>query len=352
MVRHPARPVAALVAVVLALAGCGGDDDDGPTTSDAATDTASDTVTDASNATTDGGWSYVDGSGTETVLDEVPVRIVAHGSAASALIPLGIRPVGIYADAAVEEDLGLRDLDLTGIEIVGEEWGVINLEAVAALQPDLIISEWWPVEEAYSGLEAETGGANEQLRELAPVVGVAQGPSIVTMIEDYEALAASLGADLDAADVAASRTRFDAAVERFRAAVSAQPGLTALAISPTPESLYVAVPEHAAELCDLVGFGLDVVVPDEPDPGFEYWQTLSWEQADRYQADLLLIDERGYPENLAEAERAPTWSTLRAAAAGAVAVWPAYWLRNYDDYAAALEQLADAVEAADADLVA
>jgi iron complex transport system substrate-binding protein len=349
MVRHPARLIAALVVVVLVVSGCGDDDDsvasDPETTDPAVSETA------ATDTTASGGWSYVDGSGTETVLDEVPVRIVAHGSAASALIPLGIRPVGIYADAAVEDDLGLRDLDLTGIEIVGEEWGVINLEAVAALEPDLIISEWWPVEEAYSGLEAETGGANDQLRELAPVVGVAQGPSIVTMIEDYEELAASLGADLDATDVATSRTRFDDAVERFRTAVAAKPGLTALAVSPTPESLYVAVPEHAAELSDLVGFGLDVVVPDEPDPGFEYWQTLSWEEADRYQADLLLIDERGYPDNLAEAERVPTWTSLTAAAAGAVAVWPAYWLRNYDDYAAALEQLADAVEAADADLV-
>jgi iron complex transport system substrate-binding protein len=350
MVRHPVRLVAALVAVALAASGCGDDDD--PVASDPeATAPASEALAPAADATTGGGWSYVDGSGTETVLDAVPVRIVAHGRAASALIPLGIRPVGIYADSAVDDDLGLRDLDLTGIEIVGEEWGVINLEAVAALEPDLIVSEWWPVEEAYSGLEAETGGANDQLRSLAPVVGVAQGSSIVTMIDDYEELAASLGADLAAPDVAASRTRFEDAVERFRAAVAAQPGLTALAVSPTPESLYVAVPEHAAELSDLVGFGLDVITPDEPDPGFEYWQTLSWEEADRYQADLLLIDERAYPGNLDEAEQVPTWTSLAAAAAGAIAVWPAYWLRNDADYADALEALADAVEAADPHLV-
>jgi iron complex transport system substrate-binding protein len=186
------------------------------------------------------GWTYVDGSGTETTLDEVPTRIVAHSSAAAALISFGIRPVGIYADTAVDEELALRGLDLDGIEVVGEEWGVINLEAVAALQPDLVVAEWWPLERAYSGMEEGAGTTLETMRAIAPVVGVSQGPSIVAMIEDYADLAASLGADLDEPVVAASRSRFDAAVAAFEQAIAAQPGLTVLAVSPTAESLYGA----------------------------------------------------------------------------------------------------------------
>jgi ABC-type Fe3+-hydroxamate transport system substrate-binding protein len=34
------------------------------------------------------GWTYLDGSGKTTTLAEVPVRIVAHGAASAALIPL------------------------------------------------------------------------------------------------------------------------------------------------------------------------------------------------------------------------------------------------------------------------
>lgn len=34
-----------------------------------------------------------------------------------------------------------------------------------------------------------------------------------------------------------------------------------------------------------------------------------------------------------------------------MAVWPAYWVRTYDDYAGALEQLTASIEGADADLV-
>jgi iron-desferrioxamine transport system substrate-binding protein len=325
------------VASALLMAACG---DDSSSDADASAD---------AGAAPAGGWTYTDGSGETTTLEETPTRIVAHASAAAALMSFGIEPVGIYADTPVADDLALKDVDLSDIEIVGEEWTVINVEAVAALDPDLIVSEWWPVEEAYSGMEEGTN--HETLSEIAPVVGVAQGPSIAQMIEDYAELATALGADLDDPDIAAARTRFDAAVADFEDAVAAKPGLSVLAVSPSDEGLYVAVPEHAAELSDFVAWGLGLIVPERPDPGFEYWETLSWENADKYQADLIIVDQRSYPANLELAKDQPTWSSLTAAEAGAVAVWPAYWVRTYDDYAGALAELTAAVDAADESLV-
>ena len=331
------RLAPALAAAALLMAACGDDGSSGDEAAAAAADAPS------------GEWTYTDGSGETVTLDEAPTRIVAHGSSAAALISFGIEPVGIYADTAIEDDLALQDLDLEGIEIVGEEWGVINVEAVAALEPDLIVSEWWPVEEGYSGMEEGTN--YETMSQIAPVVGVAQGPSIVQMLEDYADLATSLGADLDDPAIAEASERFDAAVAAFEDANAAKPDLSVLAVSPSEEGLYVAVPEHAAELADFLEWGLGLVVPERPDPGFEYWETLSWENADTYQADLIIIDERSYPGNLDLAEGQPTWDTLAAAEAGAVAVWPAYWVRTYDDYAGALEDLTAAVEQADEDLV-
>lgn len=294
-------------------------------------------------------WTYTDGSGKTVTLDELPDRIVMHASSAAALIPLGIEPVAIYADQPVDEDPQLRGIDLDGIEIVGEEWGIINLEAVAALDPDLVVAEWWPVEAGYSGLEPNSGGSYDLMVEIAPVVGVAQGPSVVGMIEDYEVLAGSLGADLESPAVAEQRDRFLAAVERFEEAVASQPGLTVLAVSAGPEALYIAVPEHAAELSDFMSWGLDIVVPD-PDPAFPYWQELSWEQADLYQADLVIVDDR-VASVLESAEAQPTWQTIAAVEAGAVTSWPAFWLRNYAAYADQLGLLTDAVLAADPMLV-
>ena len=331
------RLAPALAAAALLMAACGDDGSSGDEAAASAADAPS------------GEWTYTDGSGDTATVDETPTRIVAHGSSAAALISFGIEPVGIYADTAIEDDLALQDLDLEGIEIVGEEWGVINVEAVAALEPDLIVSEWWPVEEGYSGMEEGTN--YETMSQIAPVVGVAQGPSIVQMLEDYADLATSLGADLDDPAIAEASERFDAAVAAFEEANAAKPDLSVLAVSPSEEGLYVAVPEHSAELADFLEWGLGLVVPERPDPGFEYWETLSWENADTYQADLIIIDERSYPGNLDLAEGQPTWDTLAAAEAGAVAVWPAYWVRTYDDYAGALEDLTAAVEQADEDLV-
>lgn len=332
------RLVMMLLVAALFLAACGSD----PEPSDSAA---------GGGGSGSGKWTYVDGSGRGTTIDHRPTRIVAHGSAAAALIPLGIRPVGIYADTPIDDDLALNHLDLDGIEIVGEEWGTINIEAVAALKPDLIVAEWWPVEKAYSGLEEGTSAASQQLNDIAPIVGVSQGPSILKMIEDYEKLAVSLGADPDATETKKHRDRFVEARANFETTVKAKPDLSVLAVSPTAESFYVAVPEHSAELSDFVEWGLNLVVPDQPDEGFEYWETLSWENVGKYQADVLIIDERGYPSNLDEAKQQPTWSLLTAATADAVSVWPAYWLRNYADYATALERLTSALDTADEDLV-
>ena len=297
-----------------------------------------------------GPWTYTDGSGKTVELASRPARIIAHGHAAAALLSFGIRPIGIYTDTPIEDDPGLKDLDLDGIEILGEAWGEIDVEKAAELAPDLIVADWWPVDRAYSGVEDGVKEESKKIAELAPMAGASQGDSAVSLIEGYEELAESLGAELDNEGVRASKERFDDAVAAFEEATAAKPGLDALAVSPTTDLLYVAVPEHAPELLDLRSWGLDVIVPDNPDKGFPYWENLSWENADKYQPDLLLIDDRSYPANLKQAERQPTWDTIEAAAAGAVVPWPGYWVHTYEDYAEQLEAMAAAIEKADPDI--
>jgi iron complex transport system substrate-binding protein len=294
-----------------------------------------------------GPWKFEDGSGETVKLDSTPERIIAHGHAAAALISFGIRPVAIYADTPVEDDPGLEDLDLSGIEILGETWGEIDVEKAAELNPDLIVADWWPVDDAHSGTEEGVKEESKKIAELAPMVGPPQGDSVVELIEGYEELAESLGADLEADDVVDQKERFSDAVAAFEEATADKPDLSALAVSPTNDLLYVAVPEHAAELLDFRRWGLDVIVPDNPDKGFPYWENLSWENADKYQPDLLLIDDRGYPGNLRQAEKQPTWDSIEAAAAGSEVPWPGYWVHTYSDYAEQLEALTAAIEKAD-----
>ena len=192
-----------------------------------------------------------------------------------------------------------------------------------------------------------TKASSKKLTKLAPIVGSAQGGSIVTLIEGYEKLAESLGADLDDAKVAAGKKEFDTAVANFKKTTAAKKGLTALAVSPTEDLLYVAVPEHAPELLDFQKWGLEVIEPSAPDKKFPYWENLSWENADKYQPDLLLMDDRSYPGNVKLADKQPTWRNIKAAKSGATVPWPAYWLHTYPDYAKQLETLTTALNSAD-----
>jgi iron complex transport system substrate-binding protein len=286
-------------------------------------------------------WSHTDGSGETITLDEMPMRIIASQDAAAGLIPLGIRPVGIYADSPIAEAKALDGLDLTGIEIIGQTWGEVNIEAAAALEPDLIVAEYWPLESTWSG------GADvvTALTALAPVTGPQQGASVVTLIGDYEKLAESLGADLSAPQVAADKAAFEAARDRFAVAVAAKPDLSVLAVWAGTDALYVAATAGSSELMDFASWGLKLIDPEVADDR-GYWETLSWENADKYQPDLIIVDNRS-STTIETARAQPMWTAMRAAAADQVTDWPAFWLRNHAAYAGALDRLTAAIEAAD-----
>jgi iron complex transport system substrate-binding protein len=297
-------------------------------------------------AATGGPWSFTSGDGKKVTLDTTPTRIIASGPEAAALISFGIKPVGIYATGPVEKDPNLKDLDLSGITILGETWGEIDVEKAASLRPDLVVADYWPAEKTYSGMEEGVKSTSKRLLDLAPIVGISQGDSIEELADGYEDLAESLGADLDDPSVAADKEAFEAARAEFTKTVKTKDGLTALAVSPADDVLYVANPEYAPELLDLQRWGLDVIDPDQPDKGFPYWENLSWENADKYQPDLIMVDDRS-ASTMATATAQPTWTSIKAAAAGAVVDWPAFWMRSYSAYASELETLTTAINATD-----
>jgi iron complex transport system substrate-binding protein len=325
---RPHLVAATAAALVLALSACSSDIADGDGAKAAS----------GASSVPEGPWSFTDGSGEVVELDEAPTRIIAHAPAAAALISYGIRPVGIYADEPVETDPNLDGVDLTDIEVLGEEWGSIDVAKASTLTPDLIVADWWPAEKAHSGLENGTKAKSKKLAELAPVVGPSQGGSILNLAEGYEDLAASLGADVESSQGAKDKAAFEKARDGFIAEMKDK-DLTALAVSPADDLLYAANPEYAPELLDFTEWGLQVVAPDSPDPDFPYWENLSWENADKYQPDVLLIDSRTFVDAKKTAEGQPTWTSIRAAEAGQVIEWPAFWLHTYGDYAEALTKL-------------
>jgi iron complex transport system substrate-binding protein len=317
-------------AVALLVSGCGS--------------SSSDSSADAGTA-----WSYTSGDGKTYTADDTPKRIIAQGESAAALMSFGIKPIAIYSDTPIEENKSLRDLDLSGIEILSETYGQIDAEKAASLKPDLIVATYWPLEKAYSGFEKGVKESSKKVAKLADVVGPEQGDSVEAKLEGFEELARSLGADVDGAEIAAHKADYQAAVERFKTTVASKKGLTALAVSPSEDMIYVAVPAEASELNDFRRWGLDVMVPDSPDPSFPYWENLSWENADKYQPDFLLMDDRT-ADPAKVTDKQPTWKSIQAADAGALVDWPAFWIHTYADYAEQLDTLSDSIEKIDPDL--
>jgi iron complex transport system substrate-binding protein len=293
-------------------------------------------------------WTYTDGAGRTVTLPEPPTRIIAHINAAAALMPLGITPIGIFLDGPPSVDRAMEGLDLTGVEIVGRGWYELDAEAVLALEPDLIVTEYWPREGFYGGAVGDAA-ITDQIESIAPIVGPAQGQSVLTMLDDFATLAASLGADPDAPSIRADKAAFDAALARFKSAVTARPGLTVMAASPGSSGLSVAAPAEFAELSDFVAWGLDLVVP-ATDPDSSY-QTLSWENANRYPADIILLDDRWGSRTAETLADQPLAERLPAVAAGQVGDWPAGWIRSYRVYAEQLDELTALIERSDAGLV-
>lgn len=89
-----------------------------------------------------------------TTIEGKPKRIVVltnHGT--EALLVLGIKPIGAVQSWTGSPWYDHIDEDMEGVEVVGTE-SEINLEAIAALKPDLIIGNKMRQEEHYQALEA------------------------------------------------------------------------------------------------------------------------------------------------------------------------------------------------------
>ncbi|MBA2520739.1 MAG: ABC transporter substrate-binding protein [Chloroflexia bacterium] len=294
-----------------------------------------------------GKWTFTDDRGVTTVLPAPPERVVAQVSAAAALWDYGVRPVGIFGPSQREDgtqDPQSGNMDLAEVVSIGEIWGDFDLEEFVALEPDLLVSQLY----ADSPLWYVPEEVAETVAGLVATVGIqVQGVSIRRVLERFAELAGDLGADLDSSANVAAREEFLAAEDDLRAAIVEKPGLSVIAVAGDHDTLYVANPEFAKDLIYFRELGLDVVPVD----GDEFWDALSWEQANKYPADLILNDARTQSLTLEQLSEFETWRALPAVVAGQVAGWypePSY---SYLGYAPVLRELAAAIHAADASVV-
>ncbi|NJP68576.1 ABC transporter substrate-binding protein [Streptomyces spiramenti] len=287
------------------------------------------------------GWSFTDDRGTTVELPAAPERVVAFIGTAAALHDYGVECSGVFgptADGDGNPDVQAGDLDITRPVRLGNAWGEFDLDAYATMEPQLLVTTMF----SEDALWYVPDDSREQIERLAPTIGLTASPTTLrAAIDRHAELARALGGDLDSPEVAEGRERFDAASEALRAAVRDNPGLRVLAASAADDLLYASTPDAYADLAYFAELGLEVVAPDGVEGGF--FENLSWENADRYPADLVLLDNRSsalQPDDLTDR---PTWQRLPAVAAGQIVPWPSETRFSHAGCAPFLEELAAAV---------
>jgi iron complex transport system substrate-binding protein len=257
-------------------------------------------------------WSYQDATGATVKVDHTPKRVVVLNDIALSFIEYG--------------------LDTDGITQLGTAYGDIDLEQLAALKPDLVVTSVYPTD-AKGTLDTKQPGygfkdkaQEKQIKAIAPVAEVKWGGKGEDVIEEIAKLSESLGAKESTVD--AAEKRFDTAADELEK-VSKEKDLSVVSMYADGDGAYVTRPTDEPSLQMYASYGVDFV---NPKPEGFYWGIYSWENAGQITGDVLLLSQQGY--QVADLEKQPTFADNAALEAGQVHSWtfPALDYASQADY--------------------
>ncbi|MFG2608394.1 ABC transporter substrate-binding protein [Streptomyces sp. NPDC048514] len=295
-----------------------------------------------------GPWSFKDDRGTTVKLDEVPANIVAFTGVAAALYDYGVQVKGVFGPTTAKDgkaDVQAGDMDVTKVTVIGNTWGQFNIEKYASLAPDVLLSTmfdgsgtlWYVPEES-----------KKKIAQLAPSVGISvYDRQLPTSLQRMWELAESLGGDMKAAKVTDARKRFEDASARLRAAAKARPEIKVMAGSASDPLFYVSGTNLSVDLEYFKALGVNFVEPPESAKarGGGWYESLSWENVDKYPADVIMMDDRSSTIQASDISK-PTWKKLPAVKAGQVIARSPEPILSYDKCVPLITTLAEALEKA------
>ena len=287
--------------------------------------------------TAEGSWTWTDSFGEEITLDAPPETIGAETTVAGGLWELGIVADGTFGllrspDGSADPSIGLASPE--DFNSLGEVYGEINLEQLASLQPDVIITPSFE-EGTYWGID---DADLEQVRQIAPIIAInVAGRPLDEVLEEVDELAIALGADTESEQVVAAREAFTAASEELRTVSESKSDLKVMAASGTTEQFYVAVPSGYADLSYFQSLGVPLIDPDTDEL---FWHTLSWEEVGMYPADVIMGDARGGTPEEIVATMPANAKALPAVEAGQLISWQIPLALGYGYSAQVMEELA------------
>lgn len=296
-----------------------------------------------------GPWTFKDDRGQTAKADKTPANIVAFVGVAAALYDYGVEVKGVFGPTTTKDgkaDVQAGDMDVSKLTVLGNEWGQFNIEKYATLAPDVLISTmfddagtlWYVPDESKKKIEAVG----------APSVGISvYDRQLTEPLQRMLALAGSLGADTASSKVTDAKKRFEEAAGRVRAAAKAKPGLKVLAGSASQDLFYVSGTNLSIDLEYFKALGVDFVEPPEKAKaqGGGWYESLSWENVNKYAADIIMMDNRTSAIQPADITKA-TWQKLPAVKAGQVISRNPEPILSYDKCVTLLDDLAEAIEKA------
>ena len=296
-ITHRARGVVlAGLSLSLVLSGCGSDDDDG-----------GDSAGSSSPGESSAFPVTIEHAYGETEIPEEPQRVVSLGyTEQDAILAFGVVPVGVRYAFGPEDDVFFPWAD----EAAGDAEPVIlpreelDAEQVAVLEPDLIMA-------VTAGL---TEAEYETLSGIAPVVvQPAEFPAFGTPWQDQTLITGqALGQEERAEELIAE---VEAQFEEVKAANPDLEGRTVTLSGVAYEGEY---PFHASSDTRtqfFLDFGMVVAPQLDEIAGDEFYGTVSQEQADLLDADVLLW-QSGSDAERAEIENDPVLNSIPAVAEG------------------------------------
>lgn len=320
-------PLLAAVLGVTALASCSSD-----------SSTAAEASAGSSAAPVE--WTYTDDTGTTVTLPQRPERVAAYADYAIGMFAYGLQPSAVFGRVDVATDPRFTDFDLSNTTIVGNSYGEIDLEALAASEPDLIVTGIYPTDRdgtldstqpyyAFADLEQQ-----EQLAKIAPIVAIKVGGNGLDVITSLTALSEALGASPDT--IAAARTDFDTASAELTAAAG-DGTIEVTQMYADADGIYVVKPadEPETQLYRSLGVTFTDLHPD----GDYYWDIFSWENVGQMMTgDVLLPNVEGFQAEALAAQ--PTFASSPALVAGQVHTWNGAAL-DYASQAGQMTRLAE-----------
>jgi iron complex transport system substrate-binding protein len=290
-------------------------------------------------------WTFKDDLGKDVTAKGTPKNIVAFTGTAAALHDFGVEVKGVFGPTKTADgkaDVQAGSLDISKVEILGNTWGEFNVEKYAALKPDLLVTNTWDGTLWY--VPEESKG---KIAALAPAAALSVGgdASLDKSLARTAELAKALGADLNSETTVDAKARFEAAAAKVREATKANPGIKVLVGSGSPDLFYASTAKTSADLKYFETLGVEFVTPEKLDEG-GFFESLSWENAGKYKADVIMLDNRTgtlQPEAL---KARPTWAEMPAVKAGQVIPRVTEPIYSYDKCAQILEDLAKSIQGA------